>query len=234
MTARAQATKRLLDVVLSGLGLLVLAPTFVLLAVVVRTTSPGPALYRHTRIGRRGAPFDVVKFRSMRWRGHDSGPYFTASDDPRITRVGRFLRRYKLDELPQLWNVFKGEMSLVGPRPDVTGYADRLRGRDADILKLRPGITGPATLYLRDEERLLLAVVGRQAHYDQVLYPLKVRIDLEYAERWTLRRDLAYLAVTVVPSLDRVLKVIPSPDHVAELEQGLGQSHLRPDDRLAS
>jgi lipopolysaccharide/colanic/teichoic acid biosynthesis glycosyltransferase len=210
MLHHEQAIKRSMDVVVSGVGLVLLAPAMVLIALLVRATSPGPALFRHRRVGRGGVEFEVLKFRSMRHVHRPVGPQVTAADDPRITVVGRFLRRFKLDELPQLWNVLKGEMSLVGPRPDVRGYADRLSGSDARILMFRPGITGPATLYFRDEERLLVDIRDRQDHYDHIVYPLKVRIDLENLEPWSLKRDLAYLAVTVIPRLDRRLKVIPS------------------------
>ena len=113
-------------------------------------------------------------------------------------------------------------MSLVGPRPDVQGYMDGPRGREAELLALRPGITGPASLFLRDEERLFLAVDDRQGHYDRVLWPHKVRINLDYLEHWSLRRDIAFLAVTALPGLDRVLKVIPDSAKVASLEQASG------------
>ena len=211
MSLRDRVVKRLFDVLVSGIGLVVLAPSMAIIAVLVRRDSPGPAVFRHRRVGRDGIEFDVLKFRSMR-AGTEVGPQFTAADDPRITSIGRSLRRLKLDELPQLWNVLKGEMSMVGPRPDIPGYADRLTGCDADILMVRPGMTGPATLALRDEEHLLLRVGDREAYYDRVLYPMKVRIDLRYLEQWSLTRDIAYLAVTLVPDLDRVLRVIPTPD----------------------
>jgi lipopolysaccharide/colanic/teichoic acid biosynthesis glycosyltransferase len=131
--------------------------------------------------------------------------------------MGQRLRRTKLDELPQLWNILKGEMSLVGPRPDVPGYADRLTGRAATILDVRPGVTGPATLYLRREEDLLAAVGSDPEHYyDSVLYPLKVQIDLDYIERWSFLRDLGYVLVTVVPPMDRCLQLVPTTDAIAD------------------
>jgi FlaA1/EpsC-like NDP-sugar epimerase/lipopolysaccharide/colanic/teichoic acid biosynthesis glycosyltransferase len=232
MSERDERIKRLADIALSGLGLAVLAPTMGAIAVLVRRTSPGPAFYRHRRVGRNGAEFDVMKFRSMREMPDWSGPHFTSADDPRITPFGRALRRFKLDELPQLWNVLKGDMSLVGPRPDVRGYMDRLRGREAGLLTLRPGITGPATLYLRDEERLFLDVDDRQGHYDRVLWPHKVRINLDYVESWSLKRDIAYLAVTALPPLDRALKVIPDQDKVARLEQAHGSIAWWPRDAM--
>jgi lipopolysaccharide/colanic/teichoic acid biosynthesis glycosyltransferase len=155
----------------------------------------------------------------------EPGPPVTVAGDPRVTAFGRYLRRAKLDELPQLWNVIKGDMSLVGPRPDVPGYADRLTGPAAALLELRPGVTGPATLYLRDEERLLAAAPDPQTYNDAVLYPLKVRMDLAYLADWTLVRDLGYLAVTAVPGLDRILRVIPAgtdvPDPSAPIDEGL-------------
>ena len=215
MSPRDRLAKRLFDALVASVGLVVLAPFMGVIAILVRRDSPGPVLFRHRRVGRRGVEFDVLKFRSMR-SGSEVGPQFTAADDPRITPVGRSLRRLKLDELPQLWNVLRGEMSLVGPRPDVPGYADHLVGRDLDILTLQPGITGPATLALRDEEHLLLGVEDRAAYYDMVLYPLKVRLDLRYLEQWSMARDLAYLAVTLLPSLDRILRVIPALDGATE------------------
>jgi lipopolysaccharide/colanic/teichoic acid biosynthesis glycosyltransferase len=126
-----------------------------------------------------------------------------------VTQPGTFLRRHKLDELPQLWNVLKGDMSFVGPRPDVPGYADLLTGEERRILDVRPGITGPATLYFRGEEELLAAADDPVAENDLVLYPKKTQLNLEYLDTWSLRHDLGYILVTVVPSLDRWLRLVP-------------------------
>jgi lipopolysaccharide/colanic/teichoic acid biosynthesis glycosyltransferase len=139
----------------------------------------------------------------------------TVAGDVRITPVGRCLRRFKLDELPQLYNVLVGQMSLVGPRPDVPGYADRLQGEAARLLELRPGITGPATVAFRDEEQLLAAARDPVAYNDQVLYPAKVQLNLDYLKKISLREDLRWILRTLLPSLCHQCQpslVLPSPD----------------------
>jgi len=133
--------------------------------------------------------------------GADAGGSVTTAADSRVTPIGRFLRRWKLDELPQLWNVLTGSMSFVGPRPDVPGYADRLQGEDRRILELRPGITGPATLLFRDEERLLALAKNPQAFNDAVVFPEKVRINRKYMETASFWRDIGYILATVAPGL---------------------------------
>ena len=125
----------------------------------------------------------------------------TASHDPRITRVGAILRKTKVDELPQFWNVLWGDMSVVGPRPDVPGFADQLQGKDRDILQLRPGITGLASLVFRHEEDLLAQADNPEAFNSEVIYPAKVRLNLRYLHDYTLRRDIMYILATFVPSL---------------------------------
>lgn len=197
-----QASKRLFDVSAAVAGLVVLSPVMVVVAAAVRATSPGPALFIQDRVGRHGQLFRCVKFRTMRAGAQAQGTVTTATD-ARVTPVGRFLRRWKLDELPQLWNVAAGRMSFVGPRPDVPGYADRLQGADRRILELRPGITGPATLLFRDEERLLALARDPQAFNDAVVYPEKLRLNREYLETANFWRDLGYILATVWPSLTR-------------------------------
>jgi lipopolysaccharide/colanic/teichoic acid biosynthesis glycosyltransferase len=196
MTPRQRATKRIMDIVLSAAGLVVLSPVMLVVALLVRLTSPGPAIHHHVRVGRHSVLFKTLKFRSMWHTPGIEGPEVTIAGDPRITPLGRRLRRSKLDEIRQLWNVLRGEMSLVGPRPDILGYADQLEGRCSRLLELRPGITGPATLYFRDEGELLPSIPESLAYDDDVIYPLKVLINLEYLHRWTLARDLGYLVVT--------------------------------------
>jgi lipopolysaccharide/colanic/teichoic acid biosynthesis glycosyltransferase len=219
LTPRRARAKRLFDVATAAIGLTLLWPLLLLLAILVRRTTPGPAVFRHVRIGKGGSPFEILKLRTMYVTPPDSGPQVTIAGDTRITPLGQRLRRTKLDELPQLWNILKGEMSLVGPRPDVPGYADRLTGRAAMILDVRPGVTGPATLHLRREEDLLAAVgTDPERFYDRVLYPLKVQIDLDYIEHWSFLRDLGYVLVTVMPPLDRWLRLVPTADAIADFE----------------
>jgi lipopolysaccharide/colanic/teichoic acid biosynthesis glycosyltransferase len=185
-----------------------------LIALLVMVSSPGPVIYRHRRVGQGGRGFDVLKYRTMLATDAEGAWQITVAGDARITPIGRRLRSSKLDELPQLWNVIRGEMSLVGWRPHVAGYPDRLTGPDAVLIDERPGITGAATLYFRDEERLLSLTDDPKRHYDEVIYPLKVRMDLDYYRAWSLKHDLACLIVTALPAADAWLKVIPSPGDV--------------------
>jgi len=192
--------KRAFDFVASFSGLVLLSPVMLAVAAAVRLSSPGPVLYVQNRVGRQGRLFRCAKFRTMRV-GADAGGSVTTATDSRITPVGQFLRRWKLDELPQLWNVLTGRMSFVGPRPDVPGYADRLHGEDRRILDLRPGITGPATLLFREEERLLALAKDPKAFNDEVIFPEKVRINREYLETASFWRDIGYILATVAPGL---------------------------------
>jgi len=141
------------------------------------------------------------------YTGADKQDFITAASDSRITPVGKFLRRFKLDELPQLWNVLAGKMSFVGPRPDVPGYADKLRGNDRRILELRPGITGPATLFFRNEEELLEKVEDKQKYNDEMIWPEKVRLNLEYLENYSFWKDIGYILITILPPLENILKL---------------------------
>jgi lipopolysaccharide/colanic/teichoic acid biosynthesis glycosyltransferase len=192
--------KRLFDFAAALAGLIVLALPLGLVALVVWASSGRPVLFTQARVGRGGRLFLVRKFRTMYVRETlDSS--VTVSGDSRMTPIGRWLRRLKVDELPQLWNVLVGEMSLVGPRPDVPGYADRLEGEDRRILELRPGITGPATLAYRNEEELLAGVDDPTRYNDEVIYPHKVRLNVAYLEECSLLKDLGYIFQTVLPFL---------------------------------
>ncbi|MEN6560323.1 MAG: sugar transferase [Acidobacteriota bacterium] len=184
--------KRAFDLAASAAGLVVLAIPMGLIAVLVRATSPGPALFRQPRVGKGGALFTVRKFRTMS-AGHGDPSPVTVRGDSRITPLGKVLRRFKLDEYPQLWNVLVGEMSLVGPRPDVPGYYDRLAGADRRVLDLRPGITGPATIKYAAEEELLAAQPDPARFNDDVIFPDKVRINLEYLDHCTFAGDIGWL-----------------------------------------
>lgn len=168
--------------------------------ILIRVKMPGaPALFRQQRVGRGGELFTLVKFRTM-VPAH-SGSSVSVAGESRITPLGATLRRLKLDELPELWNVLKGDMSFVGPRPDVPGYADRLEGNDRRVLELRPGITGPATLKYRNEEELLASVADPQEYNDRVIFPDKVRINLQYLDNHTFFGDINLIFQTVFPGL---------------------------------
>ncbi len=207
LTLLQRAAKRLFDIVFAGLGMVFLAPVLFAMAVYVKFTSPGPVFFRQKRVGRNGKLFSVVKFRTM-YVGSEAGGFVTAEFDDRITPAGRVLRQYKLDELPQLWNVFFGVMSFVGPRPDVPGYADKLEGDGRKILSLRPGITGPASLYFRDEEQQLASSKDPHRYNDTVLWPKKVELNLEYLEHWSLWKDIGYIVVTLVPEFDSMFNLV--------------------------
>ncbi|MEQ8330649.1 MAG: sugar transferase [Longimicrobiales bacterium] len=200
MTALQALVKRVFDVVFAAAVLIGLG-WLIALAVVAATLDTGRfGIFRQIRIGRDGRPFRIYKVRTMR-DGTGPDTNVTAGHDPRITALGRWLRRLKIDELPQFLNVLLGDMSVVGPRPDVPGFADRLAGADRVLLTVRPGVTGPAALVFRDEEELLSAVPDPERFSDEVLWPLKVRINRDYVEHFSFQQDLRLIADTVVPSL---------------------------------
>ena len=179
------------------LGLLLIWWLLIVVAVLIKVKMPGgPAIFKQTRIGRRGKPFTIFKFRTMTV-GH-SGSSVSVAGESRITPLGAVLRKYKIDELPELWNVLIGDMSFVGPRPDVPGYADRLQGDDREVLELRPGITGPASLKYRNEEELLAAVDNPQEYNDTVIYPDKVRINRYYLHNYSFVSDIKMIVCTVL------------------------------------
>jgi len=186
--------KRTLDILASSLGLLLLAVPFAVIGLAVRMESRGGAFFRQERIGKGGVPFEILKFRTM--HVDDEGAAVTAQGDSRITRVGRFLRRHKLDELPQLWNVLKGEMSLVGPRPEVPEFAFLLPEQER-VWSVRPGITDPTSLHLRDEEGLLATQADPETYYREVLLPQKTAAYLHYLEERSLGYDVGVVFKTV-------------------------------------
>ncbi len=195
-------SKRLFDIVLSGLLLLLLAPLLLGLALWVRLDSPGPALFRQQRVGRGGRPFTLHKFRSMREQAGGAG--LTVGDDARVTRAGRWLRRLKLDELPQLWDVLRGAMSLVGPRPELPQYVAHYPEALRDVvLCVRPGITDPASLAFRNESALLAAAVDPEREYLERILPAKLQLSADYARRATLGSDLRLIARTALLLLGR-------------------------------
>lgn len=185
--------KRCFDFIAAATGILVLLPFLALIALAVRFSSRGPILFRQTRVGRFGTSFQMLKFRSMRV-GSEQGSPLTAAGDPRITPLGAWLRRSKLDELPQLWNVVRGDMSLVGPRPEVPRFVARYNERQRRLLSLRPGITGPEINV--NEEALLAVQEDKEEFYLKSVMPAKLDKDLEYLQKVDFSTDLAILFQT--------------------------------------
>lgn len=190
-----QVARRLLDLALVSCGLILLGPLFLLIALGIRLSSPGPIFYRARRVGYGGNLFDLYKFRSMFAQADREGPGITIARDARITPFGRTLRRTKLDELPQLWNVLKGDMSLVGPRPEDPRYVAYYTPSQRQLLQIRPGITSPASLHYRDEAKRLTETDWERLYLQEIL-PHKLELELAYAERRTLLSDLYILART--------------------------------------
>ena len=202
MVDKGGMAKHLFDVLASLAGLVILSPLFALIAVAIKLDSPGPVFFRGRRVGRNGRPFNIYKFRSMVVDADRKGPGITTAGDPRITRVGNVLRQTKLDELPQLINVVRGEMSLVGPRPEDVRYVALYTSEQRRVLSVRPGITSPASLRFRQEEDLLRGEDWRRVYREQVL-PAKLQIELDYLERASLWRDLCVLVQTVLALVPR-------------------------------
>lgn len=188
--------KRIFDVVASGLGLLALSPLFLILAVWIKCDSAGPVFYRQVRVGRNNRDFKLFKFRSMRVGSDKNGLITVGGHDPRITRSGYFIRKYKLDELPQLINVFIGDMSLVGPRPEVRKYVDMYTAEQMHVLDVRPGITDMASIRYRNENELLEQADDPDKYYVEVVMQDKLRLNLEYVERHSFFFDIRLIFQT--------------------------------------
>ena len=189
--------KYIFDRLMAFFGLLALWPVLLVVAILIKVKMPGgPVIFKQKRVGRNGRLFTMYKFRSMTV-GH-GGSSVSVAGESRITPLGAKLRHYKLDELPELWNVLIGDMSFVGPRPDVPGYADRLTSNDRRVLELRPGITGPASLKYRDEEALLAGHKDPQRFNDEVIFPDKVKINLYYLNHYSFIKDIQMIFCTVL------------------------------------
>ncbi|MGB7630566.1 MAG: sugar transferase [Candidatus Deferrimicrobium sp.] len=190
--------KRMFDLFFSSLGLLLFFPLFLVISVAIRLDSPGPVFFRQVRVGRYGRPFRIFKFRTMDAGAETGGRKITVGDDPRVTRAGRFLRRLKLDELPQLFNVVKGEMSLVGPRPEVPRYVEfypeEIRRQ---VLSVRPGITDIASIKYRDESTLLAGAADPEGMYVNVVLPEKLKHYVRYVSERTLWLDFRIVLLTL-------------------------------------
>jgi lipopolysaccharide/colanic/teichoic acid biosynthesis glycosyltransferase len=189
----SDAAKRSFDVLLSFVGLFLISPFLVLIAILIKLASPGPVLYRGVRVGQYGKPFCILKFRSMIVDAEQHGGSATAGDDPRLTSVGKFLRRYKLDELPQLFNVLKGEMSFVGPRPEVKKYVNRYSDEDKAILQLRPGITDWASIWNSNEAAVLEGSSDPEKSYEELILPTKIALQRKYLQDHACSTDVKIL-----------------------------------------
>lgn len=229
MTA-TRGLPRPVEVAAALVGLAVTAPLLAVIALAVRLSSPGPVLFRQVRVGQHGRPFELCKFRTM--RAGARGPGVTARDDARVTAIGRILRRTKLDELPELWNVVRGDMALVGPRPEVPVYVDPADPLWQEVLRARPGLTDPVSVRLRSEEEVIAQVTGdREAFYLRTLQPYKLRQSAAYLRERTPWRDLQILARTALaivrpgqarpPTLEEIERCVA--EHRAGAE-GLGDA----------
>lgn len=198
--------KRLFDIVASAMGLLTFSPVFLVVAVLIKMDSPGPVFYRGLRIGRYGQPFRVFKFRTMEMNAERVGGPSTPEDDPRITRIGRVLRRYKIDELPQLINVLDGGMSMVGPRPEVQQEVSLYSREERAILRVRPGITDYASIKFHNEGEILKGAEDPHEAYRRLIRPEKVRLGLEYVRDHSLWTDLTIIMKTVMTLFETRVK----------------------------
>jgi lipopolysaccharide/colanic/teichoic acid biosynthesis glycosyltransferase len=188
--------KRLFDVIASGLGLIVLSPLFLVLAIWIKMDSQGPVFYRQVRVGYKNKDFRIFKFRSMRV-GSDKGSLVTiGGHDPRVTKSGYFIRKFKFDELPQLINVFLGDMSLVGPRPEVRHYVDYWTTEQMHVLDVRPGITDPASIKFRNENELMEQAEDPEKYYIEVIMQEKIKLYLEYVEKHSFLYDIGLIFKT--------------------------------------
>lgn len=189
--------KRIFDLFFSIIGLMILMPLFFIISVWIKMDSSGPILFRQARIGRFGKPFRIFKFRTMIADAESRGPQITAGDDPRITRAGSFLRRYKLDELPQLLNVFIGDMSIVGPRPEVPRYVEMFHDQYKDLLAVKPGLTDYAAIEFRDEEKVLNQYANPEDGYIKEILPKKIELYQKYLLERNLKTDIKVVLLTL-------------------------------------
>ncbi|MFD1613836.1 sugar transferase [Gelatiniphilus marinus] len=190
--------KRTFDLVFSCVGLLLLVPVFILIAILIKLDSKGPVLFIQNRVGKNNIDFNIYKFRTMRVASQTKGLLTLGNNDERITKIGYFLRRYKIDEFPQLINILKGDMSFVGPRPELRYYVNFYSEDDMKIFKVRPGITGLASLKYRNEVELLKAADNPEEYFTKTIIPDKLRFNKMYIEKQNLFLDLKLILLTVV------------------------------------
>ena len=188
--------KRLFDIILSFVGIIILIPVFIIVAILIKIDSSGPVFFLQERVGLNGKLFKIIKFRSMKIN-HNNSLTVTIENDKRITRIGKKIRKYKIDEIPELINVFIGNMSFVGPRPDVPGYADLLKGESRNILKLRPGITSRASIKYANEEMMLLNEDDPIAYNNNIIFPDKIKMNLNYYNNNNIWIDIKIIFATL-------------------------------------
>ena len=188
--------KRLFDIIFSFVGIVFLFPVFIIVSILIKIDSSGPVFFIQERVGLNGKIFKIIKFRSMK-TNHNNSLTVTLENDKRITRIGKKIRKYKIDEIPELINVFIGDMSLVGPRPDVPGYADLLKGESRNILKLRPGITSRASIKYANEEMILLNEDDPIAYNNNIIFPDKVKLNLNYFYNNNIWIDIKIIFATL-------------------------------------
>jgi len=193
--------KRLFDIIFAIIGLVVLSPVFAIVAVLIKEEDGGPVFYRGIRIGRYGTPFRMFKFRTMVLNADKIGGPSTADDDPRITRIGKFLRKLKLDEIPQLINVLRGEMSFVGPRPEVPFYVNMFNEEEKKILTVKPGITDWASLWDCDEGAILAGSPDPEKTYMEKIRPEKIRLQLKYVKEHSFWTDMKIIFLTALKAI---------------------------------
>jgi lipopolysaccharide/colanic/teichoic acid biosynthesis glycosyltransferase len=189
---------RFFDIIISAACLIVFLPIFLLIAFIIKISSKGPIIFSQKRVGKHNRDFTLYKFRTMRVDDNDPGSLMTSGHSHRVTRVGHFLRKYKLDELPQLYNVLKNEMSIVGPRPELRKYVDLYSNFDREILLIKPGITDYASILFRNENKLLALQANPEKHYIETVVPVKIRLNRKYANNKTLKNYLIIIVKTIV------------------------------------
>jgi len=195
MSKKDRFIKRIFDFTLALIGLILTWPIILIAWIIASIETKSNGFFLQKRVGENGKLFTIIKIKTM--YPDKKGTSITTANDSRITKSGKFFRKYKIDELPQLINVLKGDMSFVGPRPDVPGYADRLKGEDRIILSIKPGITGPATLKYKNEEEILANVEDPIKYNDEIIWPDKVKINKEYIKNWSLKKDIEYIIKTI-------------------------------------
>lgn len=197
MTTSSKISKRIFDILFSSIGLILISPILLVISIIIKITSEGPILFKQVRVGKDNKDFKILKFRTMIVDADKKGLKITVKDDPRITKIGKFLRKTKLDELPQLFNVLLGDMSFVGPRPEVRKYVDLYTEEQKQVLSVRPGITDLASIKYRNENELLDQSTNPEDTYINEIMPSKLKINLDYVKNINLVNDIKLILLTI-------------------------------------